>query len=521
MDATLPSKPVHEMTESPTDERARDGAHRASRWAGPGAWVTTTYFAEGYPYAIVNNLAEVLFKEMGASLQTIGLTSLFHLPWNLKLLWAPFVDQVETKRRWIVSVEVALTLGLVALALGVSSPRMIWATAAVFVAIAVLAATQDIAIDGFYLEALDAQGQSRLVGMRAMAYKVASLVVRGPLVILIGWVGWRMGLAAAAVIMGLLTTVHARLLPNLESRRQPWSVLLRAALRPRIVTVGAIIALVIVLHRRFGTGSAWMHRIGDTLRAVPWIGELSASGWIAFGLLAALVAGLVLRKRIVGRFTRGPGSYSTAFVDFMARPMVGRVLAFVVLFRAGESFLQKMKWPFLRDVLGMSLDQYGFANGTLGVIASFAGTFVGGWLISRHGLARWIWPFAALQNVLNLLYMGLAIAGAQTVLGIAPIAGVIMTEHFGEGLGTAAFMVYLMRSCDPAHKASHMAILTALMSVSFTLAGVASGFLARSMGFTWYFAFTFLASLPGMALIAFLPNLRDTKGSPDQPASSA
>jgi PAT family beta-lactamase induction signal transducer AmpG len=96
-----------------------------------------------------------------------------------------------------------------------------------------------------------------------------------------------------------------------------------------------------------------------------------------------------------------------------------------------------------------------------------------------------------------------------------------MTEHFGEGLGTAVFMVYLMRSCDPAHKASHMAILTALMSVSFTLAGVASGFLAKSMGFAWYFAFTFLVSLPGMALIAFLPNLWDTKASPGQPASSA
>jgi len=509
------------MTESPTDERARDAARPASRWAGPAAWVTTTYFAEGYPYAIVNSLAEVLFKEMGASLQIIGLTSLFHLPWNLKLLWAPFVDQVETKRRWIVWVEVALSLGLVALALGASSARMIWATAAIFVAIAVLAATHDIAIDGFYLEALDAQGQSKLVGMRAMAYKVASLIVRGPLVILIGWVGWRAGLGAAAAIMGLLTVVHSRLLPNVESRRQPWSALLRVALRPRIVTVGAIAALVIVLHRRFGTGASWMQRAGDALRAVPWIGDLSANGWGTLCLLVVLALGLALRKRIVARFARGPGSYSAAFVDFMARPMVGRVLAFVVLFRAGESFLQKMKWPFLRDVLGMSLDQYGFANGTLGVAASFAGTFVGGWLISRQGLARWIWPFAIVQNVLNLLYMGLAIAGARTVVGTAPIAGVIMTEHFGEGLGTAVFMVYLMRSCDPAHKASHMAILTALMSVSFTLAGVASGFLAKSMGFAWYFAFTFLVSLPGMALIAFLPNLRDTKASPGQPASSA
>ncbi|MFW5741542.1 MAG: MFS transporter, partial [Myxococcota bacterium] len=196
--------------------------------------------------------------------------------------------------------------------------------------------------------------------------------------------------------------------------------------------------------------------------------------------------------------------YASAFVDFLARPKVGLVLAFVVLFRTGESFLQKMKWPFLRDEMGMTLDAYGFANGTLGVLASFVGTFVGGWLISKQGLSRWIWPFVLAQNTLNLLYALLASMGPGVGLGV--LTAVITAEHFGEGLGTAVFMVYLMRSCDPAHKAAHMAILTALMSVSFTFAGVASGFLADWLGFTTYFAFTFLAAVPGMALIAFIPN---------------
>ena len=73
------------------------------------------------------------------------------------------------------------------------------------------------------------------------------------------------------------------------------------------------------------------------------------------------------------------------------------------------------------------------------------------------------------------------------------------------GLGTAVFMVYLMRCCDPAHRAAHMAIVTALMSVSFTLAGVCSGFLASWLGFGPYFAFTFLVTIPGMLLVFFLP----------------
>src|SRR5690606_9615802 len=161
-----------------------------------------------------------------------------------------------------------------------------------------------------------------------------------------------------------------------------------------------------------------------------------------------------------------------AFVSFLEQPRTALVLAFIVAFRVGESFLVKMRWPFLRDTVGLSLEAYSIANGTLGVAAGFAATIVGGKLIARDGLRRWIWPFVLAQNALNLLYVWLAALGASA--SITMTTTVIAVEQFGAGLGTAVFMVYLMRCCDPAHRAAHMAIVAALMSVSFTLAGVAS-----------------------------------------------
>ena len=65
-------------------------------YRNPLIWVNTTYFGEGYPYTIVHSLPEVLFKEMGASLEAIGLTSLFHTPWNLKFLWGHLLDEYGT-----------------------------------------------------------------------------------------------------------------------------------------------------------------------------------------------------------------------------------------------------------------------------------------------------------------------------------------------------------------------------------------------------------------------------------------
>jgi len=128
-------------------------------------------------------------------------------------------------------------------------------------------------------------------------------------------------------------------------------------------------------------------------------------------------------------------------------------------------------------------------------------------LQARHGLRRWIWPFVLAQNVLNLLYVGMALGSFGVTPGLAALTALIAFERFGEGLGTAVFMVYLMRCCDPAHKAAHMAILTALMSVGFTVAGAVSGWLAEGLGFASYFGFSFLATIPGMVLIFVIPHL--------------
>ena len=507
------SHSTREPTVAATAGEEEPGREASGGLQSPHVWVSTTYFAEGYPYTIVNNLAEILFKELGASLQAVGLTALLHLPWNLKLFWGPFVDDYETKRRWLLGVELALTVVLVALAFVIQTGALLGVMAALFLVMALLSATHDIAIDGFYLEGLDESGQSRFVGYRAMAYRVAAMVISGPGLIVIGWVGWTVGFVVMAALMLALTVGHFFILPRIERRRRPIGQLLAGLWRPKTLLLGAAIAGIVAAERELNVLRPAWSRLAAALGRLPLVGELGSSGWIALGLGAAFLLALPLRRLWL---RRGSGvtrsTYARSFVDFLGQPKVGRVLAFVVLFRAGESFLMKMKWPFLQDVLGMGLDQYGFANGTVGLVASFTATLAGGWLIARHGLRRWIWPFVLAQNTLNLLYVGMALGSFGQTPGLAVLTALIAFERFGEGLGTAVFMVYLMRCCDPAHKAAHMAILTALMSVGFTVAGAVSGWLAVGLGFASYFGFSFLATLPGMALIFVIPHLDGREG---------
>jgi PAT family beta-lactamase induction signal transducer AmpG len=508
----------------PESEGAEAGPGQGGSDGGPRAavWVGSSYFAEGFPYAVVHNVANVLFKELGASLQEIGLTSLFHLPWNLKFLWGPLLDGFGTKRGWLVGIELLLSLVLVALAVAVPVGAPLAVLSALFAVLAVLSATHDIAIDGFYLEALDPPAQSRWVGLRATFYKIAMIVVAGPLLWAAGRLGFGLAFGVAALIMAGLYGLHLVLLPRVEVARRSFAALGRQLVRPGVLAIGVGLGLA-VLGVRALLGTEAAAAVGGALaERFPRLASISAAGWIALSLLLALLLGVASLGRL-RRLVEGQDSfYARAFVSFLEQDQVTRILAFVILFRAGESFLLTMRYPFLRDI-GMSLTEYSFASGTVGLIASFTATLLGGALIARHGLARWIWPFTLGQNALNLLYLSAAWwaggtpggaesgVGPAVALGLPVLTTVIALEAFGAGFGTAVFMVYLMRCCDPGHKAAHMAILTALMSVSFTLAGVASGFLAEAMGYTVYFAVTVLVTVPGMVLIPFLPHLAEAR----------
>jgi len=465
----------------------------------PHVWTSTTYFAEGFPYAVVVNLADVYFAEHGATLKQIGLTSLFHLPWNLKFLWSPFLDEYATKRSWIVAIEAVLAVLLVVLALSSAGPAPIVMASVVFVALGFVSATHDVAIDGFYLEAHDAKSQARFVGYRAPAYRLAMLLVSGPLLILIKQVGWSSGFGICGGVMLLLFAYHAVFLPRTEVLKKTFGALFTMLVRSK--------GLVVMLALAGGAYLAWDHL--PPLPPLP--GGLALPEIVVLLLVVVLVGMMLSLDRIKARFAAKDSFYAKAFVDFLDQPHVGRILAFVLLFRAGESFLMKMKYPFFKT-LGMTVAEYGFANGTIGMIAGLIAPAVGGWLIGKHGLRRWIWPFALLQNVLHLLYVLVAmwlVPSSANSLSILTV--VIAIETIGAGLGTAVFMVFMMRCCRPGFKAAHMAILTALMSVSFTLAGMVSGYLAEAMGFAAYFAFTLVVAVPGMALIPFLPHVDEPK----------
>jgi PAT family beta-lactamase induction signal transducer AmpG len=153
----------------------------------PWFFVSTLYFAAGVPYIIVNSVSVVLYKKLGIDNAQIGLwTSLLYLPWVIKMLWGPLIDIYSTKRRWILYTQLAMTVCLGCLALSLQLPNFFAVSLLVLAIAAFISATQDTAIDGFYMLALDQEAQAFFVGIRSTFYRIAMLFGSGLLVFLSG-----------------------------------------------------------------------------------------------------------------------------------------------------------------------------------------------------------------------------------------------------------------------------------------------------------------------------------------------
>ena len=403
----------------------------------PWSFVPSTYFAEGLPYMIVNVLAVIIFKKMEVPNQEIAAwTSLLYLPWAIKMFWGPLIDMYFTKRAWTIWTQALMAAGLVSAALSLKSPSFLYLATACFMVIAVFSATHDIAVDGFYMIAMNDHDQAFFVGIRAFFYRMAMLTCTGGLVVLAGsleartgvTMSWVLVLLAAAAIMGALFLYHWLFLPA------------PAADHPD--------------HSK----ASQLAEFGEVFRAYFKLENV----WIG--------------------------------------------LTFILTYRFGEAMLGKMTAPFLLDKaeaggLALATSDVGMIYGTVGLISLIVGGLLGGWIISRYGLKRTIWPLAFMLNAPDLVYVYMSM---HTSLPVKFVYGLVAIEQFGYGLGTTAFMFYMITLTGEKFKTAHFAISTGIMAFGMMLPGFVSGFLQQRVGYPEFFIIVCIATIPGMLLIPFL-----------------
>jgi PAT family beta-lactamase induction signal transducer AmpG len=210
---------------------------------------------------------------------------------------------------------------------------------------------------------------------------------------------------------------------------------------------------------------------------------------------------------VEGQFAKAQRVFVEGFLSYIAQPKVGLVLAFIVLYKMGDELLFSMVSPFMLRELKITGEQYAWIAGIVGAAGTIIGAMWGGYLIKRMGLRRAMWPLTTAMNLNIWLYVWLSVAKPDptTFSGISIIATIHGLEQIAAGLGSAALLVFLLTTCSQQYKATHYAVGSAIMSIPGTLVGGQAGAIVEAIGYTNLYILAFVASLPGMALIPFVP----------------
>lgn len=457
-------------------------------------------FASGLPLALSSGTLQAWLTVEGIDIRTIGVFALAGLPYTFKFVWAPLLDRFEPRflgrrRAWLLITQLLLAAACWAMA-SFDPKGSIGMLGVIAVSIAFLSASQDVVFDAYRADLLEPAERGAGAAVSVLGYRLAMLVSGGLALILADqWLGWPNTFRA----MGVLFVAMAGITLLAPRTRVDAAPLESDARREWAGFVAMLVA----------GGLAWWVLSSVTGALLPdRPGRFQKLGADTVSLLGAFAAALLAARRA------GFPSFVEPWDAFFSRRRAIALLALIVLYKLGDAFAGSLSTAFLIRGAGFTATEVGAVNKVLGLIATIVGALAGGALLAKLSLWRALMWFGVLQAVSNFGYWLLSVMPKDHTL----MAAAIGVENLCGGLGTAAFVAFLMALTDKRFTAAQYALLSALAAVGRVYVGPAAGVMVEAFGWPTFFVVTVFTALPGLALLWVLR--RDVEAL-DAPAPEA
>ncbi len=161
---------------------------------------------QGLPYGFQTGALPVYLRERGLSRTAIGFLGLLAVPWFLKALWAPLVDRYSwarfgRRKSWIVPLQLLLA-GVALAGTRAFDQESLTPLLVVVLVMNLIAATQDIAVDGLAVDVLGRRELGTGNIAQVVGYKIGMLFSGGLLLALNDVIGWSGIFVAMALFCG-------------------------------------------------------------------------------------------------------------------------------------------------------------------------------------------------------------------------------------------------------------------------------------------------------------------------------
>jgi len=469
-------------------------------------------FSAGLPLLLIFSSLSIWLREAGVARSEVTYFSLAALAFSFKFIWAPLVDKLPIpflfsllgrRRSWLLLAQLAIAASIISMAM-VDPVFGLKGMAFAVVALGFSAATQDIVIDAYRIEAADVDNQAAMSAIYIAGYRIGMVVSGAGSLIIAAKLGidgeyhyraWQLTyfIMAGFTLVGIITTLIINEPQN--SQNQNASKYLHSLLDYVrfiflffVFTSSFIICYLYI--EKLGLNSNLI-KLSFFLESCRLLISLAFAVMIAYGLVAL---NIVNRDMIYS-------TYIEPFIDFFNRyrNVFVFVLLLIGLYRVSDIILGTVANIFYDD-LGFSKEQIGYTSKTFGLIMTITGGFAGGILSVRFGVLRILLLGGILSALTNLLFVYLAVSEPS----VWSLSVVIAADNMSGGLAMAAFVAYLSSLTSLSFTAMQYAIFSSLMTLVPKTLSAYSGTIVDMVGYSWFFIGTTIIGIPVIFLILFL-----------------
>lgn len=494
------------------------------------AVVTLLGFASGLPLALTGQAMQAWLTVEGLDLATIGFLTLVGLPYTFKFLWAPLMDRFDLplwgrRRGWLVATQLALALALWGLSMTRPS-QTLQLFALLAVTVAFLSASQDVVIDAYRTDVLSSAERGLGASLNVMGYRLA-MIVSGGLALIwtdaqqgLGW-DWPAVYRLMAALMLVAAVVSATVLPRLPAVSTATAAP-ATHWRDECVGFAAVVAAVVlgalVTQQLLPTVVGAV--LGPLLEGFGWAASLRQR-WIDLCVLLLGVCATLPLAAWAARRARFE-TLLAGLRNYFSLPGAAAFLAFIVLYKLGDAFAGSLMTAFLLKGMAYTSAEVGVVNKVIGLWLTIGGALLGGALMLRLGLWRALMLFGLLQLLSNLGFWWLAVNGKSASVLLIPafdwvivrlstatpvdtaLLWVVAFENISGGMGTAAFVAFLMSLCTQRFTATQFALLSAFAAIGRVWVGPLAGVLAESIGWGDFFLLSLVLAAPALLMGVWL-----------------
>ena len=400
----------------------------------------TIGFSYGISFPLTVVLLDYWLKESGVSNSIIGMFSLFHLPFALKLFFAPIIDDCDIpflsktlgrKRSWVVFSQSMLIVSVFCMA-NVNPANSIFTLMFCATLVSMFDGFQNVALYPYQINGVQKDKRGYVAAIVNCGHKAGGIAIKLSVLWIAYFYGWTWGykFAALAIFICMLCIAFMK---------EPEDIVL---------------------------SEKEIHREGVS-------SEIQENNYLYFDF-AFRKLGIQIKK-------------------IANHPFGSSIFAILVLFRASDFFLQKMSRAFFVEIGFSKFDIVNIVQ-FFGSTSVFLGGIISGYLLRKFGVIN-VMFYSVFAHMLSLFfYLLLYYYGNDADI----LRAVIFFEGITGGAISTAFIAFLYELCK---NGSQYAIMWATPEISGFVFRFFSGIYVDKVGWESFFVLTPLLSIPVLIIL--------------------